>query len=239
MAETASEARTRAKAKAERLTNRPYEKADASSWSPGDDPHTAVKTGMRPISRAAYKDGGSVDVADAIANTDVKAANQKRPGFKHVGGFKRGGMVHEDEAEDKAMVRKMVKPDALTGKKDGGMADRVARKSGGRAKGKTNINIVISAGKPDAPMPQVGMGGAAPPPMPMPPPMPPGGAMPPPMPPRPPMPPMGMMGAGAGPGAGMPPPMMRKDGGRTVPKMKYGARSGLGRLEKAEKYGAK
>jgi len=122
---------------------------------------------------------------------------------------------------------------------------RIAKKTGGRAKGKTNIIISINPGagaaqqqgmmppgnlppgagmRPGAgamPVPVAGPpGAAAPPPMPMPVPVP--------------MP----MGAGAG-GPPMPPPgaMPRKAGGRayrSYKDMDAGAGSGLGRLEKTE-----
>jgi hypothetical protein len=123
---------------------------------------------------------------------------------------------------------------------------RIAKKTGGRAKGKTNIIISINPGagaaqqqgmmppgnlppgagmRPGAgamPVPVAGPPGAgAPPPMPMPVPVP--------------MP----MGAGAG-GPPMPPPgmpMPRKAGGRayrSYKDMDAGAGSGLGRLEKTE-----
>lgn len=96
---------------------------------------------------------------------------------------------------------------------------RVERKHGGRTKGKTNVNIIITQ-----------PGGMARPPMPPP------GAMPP---------PGGPVGlhqgapppAAMGPPAGAPPPMMaRKSGGRTYP-IDSGAGGGLGRLEKAKAYG--
>ena len=99
------------------------------------------------------------------------------------------------------------------------------RKSGGRTKGKgkTNINIVIAAGRhladnqaPNAPVP-------APKAMPVPPPMPP---MAPPQGGMPPMPPQDM-------------PMPRKNGGRTTHVIDHAAGGGLGRMEKIKAYGHK
>jgi hypothetical protein len=98
--------------------------------------------------------------------------------------------------------------------------DRMARKSGGRAKKGMNVNIIIAPNPPQ---------GAAPP---MRPPMPPPGAPiglhqgPPPAAPAP-------MGPPAG---AMPSPMMRKRGGRAYP-LESGAGGGLGRLEKIKAYG--
>lgn len=261
--------RDAAKAKALRMVSTdPHQKVDSSSWTPGAPMNADAQTGARPISRQLRKSGGKVEgcaptpradrkprksggraIVDDYVNRDVKRANAEF-GKPHDGGFARGGgtnfrkQMHADVAEDKRLVKHMVKPAALRShKRNGGgqwvsrahtaegnnpKGGRVPRAAGGRTKGKTNIviNIAPPQGAPQAmPMPAMPM---RPPTPPSPPPAPPmgGGA-----------PPMGL-------GAGMPMPMARKDGGRAFPTVAKAKRArsyrdvdaasagGIGRLEK-------
>ena len=172
------------------------------------------------------KKGGATEFEGSAK--DIR--EDKKLAKKHGMSMKEWERSKMDEKHDKQRSMKGLKSGgecALDGEMQGTRptGGRKARKSGGRAKGKTNINIVI-AQKPDQgaamplpPMPPPPLGAPVPVPAPAigaPPPMP--------IPAAPPMP------AGA-------PPMMRKAGGRTYPKMHYGAGSGLGRLEKIEEYG--
>lgn len=96
---------------------------DASGWEVYDPLNADVKTGMRPVSRRAYKKGGKVEAkpegkmcggradrkaratggkaitANSLVNRNVKEANQERDGIKHVGGMKKGGKVSKEAWE--------------------------------------------------------------------------------------------------------------------------------------------
>jgi len=197
--------------------------------------------------RADRKPRASGGLVNALINRNVKDANKDRGGITHDGGMKRGGKIHADESQDRELIHKMgcscsKCSGGRVGHARGGPAindgtrpvsGRMARKGGGRTKGKTNVNIIITQ-----------PGGMARPPVapPMAPPMaPPGG----PIGLRQGVPPPAM--AGAPPPAGVPPMMGRKAGGRVgegfegklAKPGKYpiesGAGGGLGRLEKAQK----
>ena len=118
MSDVAKKARAAMKAKAQRLgADRPLEKVDSSTFTPPELLNADVKTGMRPISRRAFKKGGKVMgdcaparadraprksggkaiTADSLINRNQKEANESREGKKHVGGMKKGGRAGREE----------------------------------------------------------------------------------------------------------------------------------------------
>jgi len=119
MSDMAKAARAAMKAKAKNLTSSggdPKTKVDSSTWTPAEPLNTEVKTGLRPVSRRAFKTGGKVMgvkakanmgkkarasggkamTADSMINRNVKEANEERSGLKHVGGMKKGGRAHKN-----------------------------------------------------------------------------------------------------------------------------------------------
>ena len=174
-------------------------------------------------------------------------AQDKKLAKKHGMSFKAWEASKMDEKHDRQHSMKGLKRGGKAGMSvsDGELegtrptGGRLARKHGGKT-GKTAIHINIGGGQPP-----MGMKPPMGPPPGGPPSPPPGAGAPP---------PMGMPPGGPPPGAGGPPPggapggmppglaqllQGRKSGGRTYPKMEYGAGSGEGRLEKAAEYGMK
>ena len=156
MSDTAKHARKAMRDKIARLVKTdPRAKVDASGYTPPDELAADIKTGARPLSRRLYKRGGKVIMvsgesekkhagrkprksggkaltADSLVNRNVREANEEREGKKHVGGFKRGGTAHDDVAEDKKLIKSMVKHEAIKPGKSHGGSCRCSKCMGGR-----------------------------------------------------------------------------------------------------------
>ena len=113
MSEMSRNARRAMRAKIHRLTSANHGKVDASDYGPEQVLNSEAKTGMRPVSRRAYKKGGKVVAVsgadakkhagkkpragnkhltvDALVNRNLKDANEAREGKKHIGALKTGG----------------------------------------------------------------------------------------------------------------------------------------------------
>jgi len=122
MSEASKAARSAMKKKIARITaGDPRTKVDASSWTPPEMMNTEAKTGLRPVSRRAYKKGGKVvdcvgedtkqhagkkprkagggeatKYANAKVNRNVKEANAEAFGKPHTGGYTKGGRAHKE-----------------------------------------------------------------------------------------------------------------------------------------------
>lgn len=165
MYELAKSSREKLKAKARSLAGAKDSKTDSSDWSPAEPLNADAKTGMRPISQRAYKGGGKVadgktkaradrkarkaggrvetDIGVGMANKNMKAANKSRDGVKHVGGFKKGGVVKDAGVKDKKALG-AIDPSPKRGaasnykkggrihKDDGGIIDNLANALAGR-----------------------------------------------------------------------------------------------------------
>jgi hypothetical protein len=155
--------------KARKLVGSEVGKVDASDYGPEEVLDADVKTGLRPLSRRQYRKGGKVMGVDGkeakhhagrkprksgggigteFVNRDVREANEKRDGTKHVGGFKNGGRTKRDVGGEVPATRFNFTPsesrmDKAAGLKTGGAAldgemqgtrptgGRLARKDGG------------------------------------------------------------------------------------------------------------
>lgn len=130
------------KAKAKRLAGASSEKVDSSDFTPAEPLNTEAKTGMRPISRRAFKAGGKVEGAEnerradraprgfqekvGLANTNQKDANEEREGKKHVGGLKTGGVAKKDGGG--TMYKQKLPAGTVYGERKDGMSKLEAAK---------------------------------------------------------------------------------------------------------------
>jgi len=127
MYEMAKKAREAMKGKARKLAGEKDQKVDSSDWSPAEPLNADVKTGMRPISRRAYKKGGKVEGACAPVNLGRKARKS--------GGKVTAKEMVEEKSEAKEYAKAKTNRDVKAANEDReGLKHIGGMKKGGRAK---------------------------------------------------------------------------------------------------------
>lgn len=183
MSEMAKAARAAMKKKAASMSaGDPRAKVDASSWTPPEMMNTEAKTGLRPVSRRAFKKGGKVvactgedakhhagkkprkatggeaaKYANAKVNRNVKDANAEL-GKPHVGGYASGGYAKggsSDVSQDKKLIKKAMRQHETA--QHGGKHSPLKLKKGGKScyadGGEVDPRDVIKTPPKPAPMP--------------------------------------------------------------------------------------
>lgn len=166
----AKKAREAMKNKAKRLASANSDKVDSSTWTQAEPLDADVKTGMRPVSRRAFKAGGKVEgeatkknagrtpranggkaksYANALVNRNAKDANEEREGKKHIGGMKSGGRAKKlsGGALDALSV---LSPAALAYNMIKGKDDKDEKKRGGRAKREEGGKVPLPPEMPES-----------------------------------------------------------------------------------------
>lgn len=150
----AKKARQAMKNKAKRLASEKSERVDSSTWTQAEPLDADVKTGMRPVSRRAYRSGGKVtgeaavkhagkkarasggaanakQIALAKVNRNVKEANEEREGKKHIGGMKAGGRADKKIGGAAGDILGILSPAVMAANL---LRDKDEKKRGGRTK---------------------------------------------------------------------------------------------------------
>lgn len=127
MYDVAKKAREAMKAKAKRLASEPSQKVDSSTWTPPEPLNADIKTGMRPVSPRAYKEGGKVAGGTCKVNLGRKP---RKSG---------GRAMAEEKAEEKSEAKEYAKAKINRDSKEAnqerpGIKHIGGLKKGGRAK---------------------------------------------------------------------------------------------------------
>ena len=150
MYDLAKKARAGMKSKAERLAGEKDRKTDSSDWSPAPELNADVKTGMRPVSRRAYKKGGKVMGMAAPVRADRKPRKANDRVAKNEGGgtsdkkyINIGGKRVEDTPEAKLANLKKTFPNATKVTKKGHPDwEKMGYKAGGKVEQKGEQPLV-------------------------------------------------------------------------------------------------
>ena len=143
MYEMAKKAREAMRGKAKRMAGEKDQKVDSSNFTPAEPLNADVKTGMRPISKQGFKDGGKIAdthagrkprksggraiTADSLINRNQKEANEEREGTKHIGGLKTGGRAGKALGGAPTDILKAVRAQTMGFKKGG----KIGKSNGG------------------------------------------------------------------------------------------------------------